>query len=367
MVTTLTTFPALSPKSLRYVRRETSRDLSHVGKNPPKCGQTRRMARVDLVVTGKSAWFRGLVSCAQVWACPVCAYRVANFRGNELLKVLEGHRKAGGGVYLVTLTLPHDEGDQLKRLRQSVSTAWSKTISGKEWIRMKSRLGYLGYVRALEVTHGPNGWHPHLHVLIFVKIPISDGEMWMLQGFLHARWCSNVEKFGYRRPSLEHGVKISEGEDAGNYVSKICKQGLAAETTLGLFKNSRNGYRTVLQILDDYRSTPTEKDKKLLEVWIRSMYGARQLTWGGDIRRRYVQEPEITDAQAIEEEDRRAVAVVCFPPDVWDAKFKCNPVLRWRLIEELERAGPLEIRDFVRTLLPERDYQKFVAMQRFLN
>ena len=28
-------------------------------------------------------------------------------------------------------------------------------------------MGKIGHIKALEVTHGRNGWHPHYHILIF--------------------------------------------------------------------------------------------------------------------------------------------------------------------------------------------------------
>ena len=30
-------------------------------------------------------------------------------------------------------------------------------------------MGKIGHIKALEVTHGRNGWHPHYHILIFTK------------------------------------------------------------------------------------------------------------------------------------------------------------------------------------------------------
>lgn len=364
LVTTLTTFPSLSPKELRYQRRETFRCLPHIGKNPPKCGKTRRLGRVDLVKSGNSAWFKGLVYCAQVWACPVCAYRVAGYRSQELQKIIEAHRKTGGGIYLVTCTLPHDEGDELKKLRESVSRAWSKIISGKEWLKMKIRIGYVGYVRALEVTKGPNGWHPHLHVLIFTeKAFLID----LLEDFLFQRWSLQVVKLGYRRPRREYGVKLSAGEDAGYYITKIVKQGLASEAAGGAGKNARSASRSVNEILDDYRSQKRESDKKLLVAWIKSMYGARQLTWGGMIRSRFRDLPLLTDAEVVQEEEAAGHSILCFSAEHWDSYLKNEPGVRWQLISALERAGPEEALDLIRKLLPEREFDRFLALQRFLN
>ena len=61
--------------------------------------RTRR-ARVALVVIdtpdGRRAGFGGLVTCGSVWACPVCAAKVATKRAEDLAAVLDAvHAWAG--------------------------------------------------------------------------------------------------------------------------------------------------------------------------------------------------------------------------------------------------------------------------------
>ena len=39
---------------------------------------------------------------------------------------------------------------------------------------MRQVVGADGSIRALEVTHGQAGWHPHVHVLLLTSAPLAD-------------------------------------------------------------------------------------------------------------------------------------------------------------------------------------------------
>jgi len=158
-----------------YSARETARKMHRPGSNQGKCGRVRISREVQLRRRdGTGYYFRGLVTCGSVWACPVCSWKIATGRGREVQLIIDQHVKTGGGVYLITATIPHDYADNLKLLRSTVSTAWRKTVSGRPWLQMKQRIGFVGFIRALEVTRGQNGWHPHLHLLFFTEKPLPS-------------------------------------------------------------------------------------------------------------------------------------------------------------------------------------------------
>jgi hypothetical protein len=77
------------------------------------------------------------------------------------------HKAKGGEVLLLTLTNKHDRRDDLGALLDGQARALKRFMRGtkaaKAWF---DRLGSIGTIRAMEVTHGDaNGWHPHYHVL----------------------------------------------------------------------------------------------------------------------------------------------------------------------------------------------------------
>lgn len=293
-------------------RHAQSSSVRFCGINLGRWGST---SNVKLIVDceGAGAW-RGPLNCWSVWACPSCAYIIGQARAAEASEVLRLHLQKGGGAYLVTLTLPHDTGDNLKPMRQNVARAWRDVISGAPWLRWKERIGLVGQVRALECTHGPNGWHPHLHVVFLTGRWLEDLELAALQDYLARRWGDRMVKTGYRRPAPEYGVTIQRGQHAGWYVAKL---GLARELAGGAVKVGRAGHRSPLEILRDLGSYRLEADRLLWIEWQVGMYGARQLTWSKGLKELY-QVPEKTDAELGEEEqDPEPIEVLELAADDW--------------------------------------------------
>jgi len=59
-------------------------------------------------------------------------------------------------------------------LWELLSKGWGYMTAGRQWIQFKETFGLVGTIKAVEVTHGGNGWHPHIHVLFFVDAPMND-------------------------------------------------------------------------------------------------------------------------------------------------------------------------------------------------
>ncbi|MFD8417536.1 hypothetical protein ACFV2Q_38385 [Streptomyces sp. NPDC059650] len=64
---------------------------------------------VGLHVGEGAARFAGLQSCHSVWACPICQARIRAARAVELERAALAWLKAGHGLYMATLTVPHWE------------------------------------------------------------------------------------------------------------------------------------------------------------------------------------------------------------------------------------------------------------------
>jgi len=109
----------------------------------------------------------GVQRCASVWACPVCAPTIRERRATEVDQVVRGALDAGHVVYFVTATVSHKLGDHLSDVLNLVTESWRATFSGRRAQSLRGK-GYVGQIRNIEVTHGVNGWHPHIHAtLIF--------------------------------------------------------------------------------------------------------------------------------------------------------------------------------------------------------
>lgn len=247
------------------------------------------------------AYFAGLYRCSSVWECPVCAPRVQRGRAAEAQELNARHDASGGGMYLVTLTVPHDVGDRLKPMRKHVSRTWSRILNGDPWKRWRDRLGFVGYVRALEATHGPNGWHPHVHVALYTVAPVPARELVRFRTWLRNRWRDKVtrrtpEGIVYRAPDRRHGVKIS----ALRQSSYLTKMGLASwELTSSSTKAGRHGHRTPFQVLRDLvcgdDPERRRRDAGVWAEWAAGIKGARQLVYSPGLRRRYRLGEELPD------------------------------------------------------------------------
>ena len=159
-----------SNKKLRFLRQP------NIGRLMPKSSTAKCLKVVisDSVKIIKSkehgeCHFTGLMTCGNVWTCPICAAKISELRRKELKTAINQHEAQGGSVLLVTFTHSHKREESLKSLleRQSKASVWF--YGHRTYKELKKRYMKRGRVRALEVNHGQaNGWHPHMHELWFL-------------------------------------------------------------------------------------------------------------------------------------------------------------------------------------------------------
>lgn len=75
-----------------------------------------------------------------------------------------------------------------------------------------TRKGWLPYLRVFDVTVGDNGWHPHVHALVFVDGATTDDGAWALGRSMWERW--NAEAI---RQGLDAGVGTKVRSDDGRW------------------------------------------------------------------------------------------------------------------------------------------------------
>ncbi|HEY6141664.1 MAG TPA: hypothetical protein VI670_28215 [Thermoanaerobaculia bacterium] len=310
-----------------------------------KCGVCRReTAGVELKLgrTGVAS-FVGLVLCGSVWACPPCSYVICRKRAEELRTVLTRHAAIGGGDCMLTLTTPHDLGDALKPMRQQTARAWRFVCSGNPWKRVRARYG-IQFVRGAEVTHGANGWHPHLHVVLLTRRPLSDAQQRELEGFFWRRWSRAITKphketgTQYRVPLEGVGARITRlGRE--DYLAKL---GLGDEVASAVTKSARPGHRTAFQILYDiWRAKGANAaDIALWREYVAEMQGAKQLTWSAGLRKRYAL-AEQTDLELVEANLPDGPTVYAFSNQVW-ADFVAPHVERRIRLKQTAERYPLD-------------------------
>lgn len=127
------------------------------------CGWRARSGKdVGIVYDDESgiAGFSNVQSCGSVWACPVCAAKIAASRTRDLEQVLNWAREQGHTIALVTMTVRHDRsqplatwssyvddngdiqdvpsrisdtGEVVTGVWDAVSAGWAAVTSGSDW------------------------------------------------------------------------------------------------------------------------------------------------------------------------------------------------------------------------------------------
>jgi hypothetical protein len=312
------------------------------------CG--RRMAPGGIGVEVRRAesgraYFAGLIRCGSVHTCPVCAAQIARTRQLEVTTLLGRHLAAGGTALFLTLTVPHDVGQPLRELRATVAAAWSALLAGKGWQTLRARHGLTGFVRALEVTHGRAGYHPHLHVLLFCERRVSDGEQAELHAALFGRWARAVTRAGLRAPLPGLcPMKAIYSQNVADYLTKVSA---VLELTRADGKGGRGGNRSPFQVLRDYATTHRGADAAIWREWAEGMKGARQLTFSKGLRERYA--VEVTTDEEIAAAEVGGDPVVILSRPAW--KHICRvPMLRADVLRAAERGGAADVLELLDSL-----------------
>ncbi len=234
---------------------------------------------VAIRADSEKAWFAGLAACGSVWSCPVCARKVGEYRRDELQRAIDSAVGQGLGVALVTQTFSHGIRDNLGEILTKMAEARSKMTSWSSWKKLKKRYQVEGSIRALEVTHGANGWHPHTHEIYFFKYGLDTEKCAELQREIFPIWRLACEKVGLALPNAEHGVDVRGASRAAQYVGKW---GFASELTRSTSKTAWAG-RNPWQMLTDYHTGDKQAGALFVE-YSEAFKGRCQLRWSRGLR-----------------------------------------------------------------------------------
>lgn len=270
----------------------------------------------------KTCCYGGLVTCASVWVCAPCAGKISERRKLELQKAIEQHTARGGDVLLLTLTNPHYLGDKLADVLEGQRLALKYFNAGKVASDFNRSIGYIGSVRALEVTHGRkrivnNGWHPHYHILLFVQSGLDLG---VLRNAFYQRWLKAcIKSKMLALPDFKHGLRLDDGSKAAAYASKW---GLESEMTKGHIKKSNDG-ETPFDLLRAYSYYDDKQAAALFREFAETFKGKRQLHWSHGLKAKFDLE-EVTDEELATEQDDQASILGTIELDDWKRILKAD-------------------------------------------
>lgn len=169
-----------------------------------------------------NAAYHNLLTCGNVWACPICAAKIQARRGEEISRAVDWAYGHGYKVAMITRTQPHHAGQALRDIIAGHCAATRKYKAGRWYQDFKGALGVIGSIRASEVTHGQNGWHWHSHELLIYKDEQALRDYTLA---LKGRWISCCESAGLqiadKGAMMSYGVDIMTGCHATDYLAKL--------------------------------------------------------------------------------------------------------------------------------------------------
>ena len=258
------------------------------------CGKCRIDGTAPVSVrynaTKEMASYSNLQWCGSVWLCPDCSYRITQERKKELSDAMKACRDKRLHVAMLTLTVPHYLGDDLRTLLKKMSKAkhalWTNRDSRHYF---SENFPMVGHITATEVKYSDNnGWHPHFHILIFLENKYQDEDIALLQNELYELWADKCVKAGLGKPSKAHGLDLKIGSKDDVLADYISKWGLAEEMTQAHQKIGKKNRQslTVWEILDLSRMEVSTKDKygHLFSVYASAFKGRRQLFWSKGLK-----------------------------------------------------------------------------------
>ena len=302
---------------------------------PARCGW-RSEESVKVHGGNGTAHFSGTERCGSIWACPVCAAVIRAQRAIEIQKAVQAHQANGGTVLFVTLTSRHKAEDQLSTTLDAVLTSWTAVLRSRQWNKYREHLGMIGYIRSVEVTYGQvNGWHPHIHALLFLDGTPSETMQAQWGRWLRKRWADLLERKTGRRPD-DHGdvgvaIKRANDQDIAGYITKIQETDrVGHEMARSDFKTGRAESLMPFELLD----APSRRSADLWEDFYRSTKGRRAITWSHGLKDLFGIN-EIEDQEIVDDTEETAEHLTTVDAVTWD-RIKSEPQRLAAMLEAAE-------------------------------
>ena len=330
------------------------------------CVQVRQMTLADKT---KSEGYAGLVTCGSVWACPCCSARINATRRLEMECAVIGAGVKGYSAMFVTCTLRHRVGQPLADLLDALRQGQRGVAQARAVRRLRQQMGYVGCIRATEVTLGEHGWHPHTHsVYFFDRANVSHEEMRKLGDAEFAVWqrqcakrglgapirkCYDVRKVRHLSDALDYLSKAPDNEapadkkarvrrdaeDSGMFDPATDKtdESMGFEMTGGNLKRTHAmGSRTPWEVLASFGETGDVDDLDHWHEYEKATKGKQMLVWSPGLKKLFGVKEEADEEIAKREEGSRIDTV--FVVTDW-RPVREKPTLAAGLLNALHSGG----------------------------
>ena len=225
---------------------------------------------------------------------------------------------------MMTLTIRHALGDDVAVAVRGIHQAFRRMRQGRRGQALWAKLGVVHSVRATESTYGENGWHVHLHVLLFVA-----GWDWLdAKQKVTVAWQDAVEaELGAAYvPDDEHGATLATST-ADRYIAKLGLEVMA------ITKRAQGGNLNPWQVAQQ----AARGDARARETWrnyARAMLGRQTLAWSAHAKGALGVKRSRDELLAMKEEDRFGVIQVLatWTGPSWDECKRVDRYWTWKVL-----------------------------------
>ena len=396
----------LEVRQMRYSLQRMAQSIlfeTNASKQHRVCGCHRNVASggvtVYRAIDGSDSRFGNLITCGSVWSCPVCNAKITESRRADMQKAVTAWLLDGGSCLLNTLTFPHEYDMPLPELLEKFAYALQlyknsrtyKRIFGTSIASVTQRIKInkplknikegeyprLGTVRSLEVTHGVNGWHPHIHEVHFM----SDDALLSAQSAkdeLTGLWVKCLLDAGLGDSSkvndmLARAWDLRGGDYVSDYINKFGREPIeingwtiAREVTKANSKINKNG-AVGKKVGDNWHFTPfqllgfatdgDEKSAALFKEFSLSFEGKRMNCWTNGLKD-WFSINDVDDELLALEQEKKIEEEIVFRLDIFQWKKIVATNSRNELLSVAAKYGAEGIEEFLIRLESRKNTHK---------
>jgi hypothetical protein len=233
-----------------------------------------------------------------------------------------------------------------------VSSAFSSILTGDRWYLERAALGIVGTIRTLEITHGQNGWHPHLHVLVLTSSPLDNTARAQLTDYMWSRWSGFLDRRGHHGTTRERGiitVPVRSPGDVARYMSKVYDTVHLEMTRSDLKRGGgRNPFKILAELVEagshDPMTGEVNRDLLLWREYERATWGVQFITWSAGLKQRFGIN-EVTDDELVNAEAGGEL-VGTVPLWAWSS-IRVDPQRMAHLLDAAERHGEAGVYEYL--------------------
>jgi len=300
--------------------------------------------------------FMGAAVCGSVWLCPVCNPRIAKQRQQEILHAMRINRQRGGVTLMLTITFSHSRNDVLAELLKKFTKSLSKMKGCRRYKNIRRGIGYLGSIRALEFTHSDrNGWHPHVHEILFLKQTDKDEWIGNFEGKLQDRWLAALQAVG-GSGIKDIALKLSKSDQ---YIAEyIAKFGRSPKDN-GNWDMTKEVAKSVAKKSNDSNhATPTElliaygnKSGLAATLWVEyvtAFHGKQQMVWSRGLKAYFAIE-ELSEDEITRDDKEPYDVLAVITPEIWRFLLKedHNGMVRAEILTIAKNDGLEALLDYI--------------------